>query len=1318
MDNQTDIGIVISTKIDQAVKSAEQLNKKLEKVLKNLQKLGINSSSVNKALSNMNTSKVKNLSNDAKKAGSSFGFLSNQVKKATNGLHKGFDLGKMYFMFNTLKPIMQGLGGIIEKSVDYTETVNLFANAMGDLTGQAMTFQEKLSEAFGTAQTSMMNYQATYKNMLSALGGMSNQVTEKLSETLTLMSIDYASLYNVSMEDSAQKFQSALSRQVRPIRSTSGYDITNNVLADYLQQAGIYDKEVSDLSEMEKRLLIIYSLQQQMGNSNAFGDFARTIESPANQLRVLQEQIQETGRWIGSVFYGTIGKVLPYINGFIMAIKEAVKWLALFLGYSVEDFATGGQTYFDQAFGDSADSLEDVASSVGDVNDGLDDTKKKTKEVKEQLSGLDEINVISSTSESSSGSSGSSGSGGLGSAGVDPRLLAAIGEYDDMLDKVRMKANDIRDRLLEWGKIVGGYVNENIFKPIGVSWEKYGESIVSRFKDGFSNLAPVVEDAFGIVLKRLPESIESVSSLFFSLLDDLAIIFDGIAKLFKAVWDNGGNVLFEQLIRLANAIIDLATSINDNFVKPILKWFADDIAPTLGKVLGKVLGLLGSFVGVLADVTKAFAQNKNMVALVCTALTTMFALYKGAKVVIWVGKWIDEFKDFKSELGIVKGALLTLEDTKFGAKIDETFRNLKKSAQSTGNTFTDAKNILKSLWSTMTSGSTTMTATTSIFGKLRDTASTSTGAVGLFAKGLSALTSPLGLTVVGITAVSGVLMYLTRDYNGTTGATAEYIKKLQEQQKELDNVTKKAQENQKATREKVASIDSEYLAVQRTIAQLDEMVDANGKVNGSQKLAQSLVDQINEKLGTNITIQDGVIQNWKEEKVALDQTIESMKLKARVEAHEEAYVEALKQETKLSTALSTAKRELASATKEYNKNRDRLTELSKKGSSMTQSEYNEFMNLKKAQEDLIPTISQLEKNVKSAQKAFDSNKKSIDDYDKAVKATSGEVKDMAKSVVADYEKVGSGAKASWNSLAQGLVDLTAKHKEYVKNNADMSSKEVQTNEEATKIIMQHMVKKAQKYDLTYEQMIKALQEKGVKLTKDEKAQLQEQYDNYVNNKNSVLSVEASKWDSMSSQASIKMSNINATQKQKLDDALRLFQQTGDSAGLEYCQKLADALKRNGGVTDSETQNIIAQIESRARACDPNVKVRTTVDYNSLNNVVGVISRTIGSVTSVIGNVVSKLPHFATGGFPEDGMFMANHGELVGKFSNGKTAVANNSQIVEGIKSGVYQAVKSAMGNQGGSNVVQVYIGKKKILDEVQDANKESLMKTGKVKFGT
>ena len=110
-----------------------------------------------------------------------------------------------------------------------------------------------------------------------------------------------------------------------------------------------------------------------------------------------------------------------------------------------------------------------------------------------------------------------------------------------------------------------------------------------------------------------------------------------------------------------------------------------------------------------------------------------------------------------------------------------------------------------------------------------------------------------------------------------------------------------------------------------------------------------------------------------------------------------------------------------------------------------------------------------------------------------------------------------------------------------------------------------------------------------------------------------------------------------------------------------------------------------------------------------------MSSVVNSISSTVSRVVStitmRLPHFATGGFPEDGMFMANNGELVGKFTNGKTAVANNEQIVQGIQSGVYRAVKEAMGesNNNGNNVVQVYIGKKKIAEEVQNANKESTL---------
>lgn len=63
--------------------------------------------------------------------------------------------------------------------------------------------------------------------------------------------------------------------------------------------------------------------------------------------------------------------------------------------------------------------------------------------------------------------------------------------------------------------------------------------------------------------------------------------------------------------------------------------------------------------------------------------------------------------------------------------------------------------------------------------------------------------------------------------------------------------------------------------------------------------------------------------------------------------------------------------------------------------------------------------------------------------------------------------------------------------------------------------------------------------------------------------------------------------------------------------------------------------------------------------------------------------------YATGGFPEDGLFFANHSEMVGKFSNGKTAVANNEQIVEGIKRGVSEAMNESNGNGGGTWIIQV-----------------------------
>ena len=91
----------------------------------------------------------------------------------------------------------------------------------------------------------------------------------------------------------------------------------------------------------------------------------------------------------------------------------------------------------------------------------------------------------------------------------------------------------------------------------------------------------------------------------------------------------------------------------------------------------------------------------------------------------------------------------------------------------------------------------------------------------------------------------------------------------------------------------------------------------------------------------------------------------------------------------------------------------------------------------------------------------------------------------------------------------------------------------------------------------------------------------------------------------------------------------------------------------------------------------------------------------------------EIPQYATGGFPEDGLFQANHGEMVGQFANGKTAVANNEQIVEGIRQGVYDAVKAAMAENGSGNVTVELAGDASdIFTAVVKENNRAIYRTG------
>ena len=424
--NVGNVEIALTSQMNEAVKAIRQLSTELNRISSVLNKTRVGVDNVGKSTRN----------------------VGKEAKTAAKSISSMFTLGKLYFFINYTRRMAQGLAGIVQSAIDYRETINKFQVSMGDMYDRAVAFQNKMSEAYGLAKADLMDYQANFNNIIKGLGNVDVDVAYNMSETLTEMAVDFASLFNTSIDSAMTKFQSALTQQVRPIRSVSGFDITTPTLKTVMESIGITDRSVSQLNQVEKRLLIIIALQRQMQNVGAMGDLARTIEQPANQLKILSQQLKETGIEIGNFALHWIAPAIKYVLGFVMAIKVLIQTLAGLAGYEEDDSVSAPLIEFE-------DSADGAARAVGKTKKAVEDLKKAT-------TGIDELNIIQQPKDTSGG-----GVGGGGLSGIDPRLLAELEKYDTVLDNVRMKAMDIRDKILDWlGVTDGTYSGLNKIKSI------------------------------------------------------------------------------------------------------------------------------------------------------------------------------------------------------------------------------------------------------------------------------------------------------------------------------------------------------------------------------------------------------------------------------------------------------------------------------------------------------------------------------------------------------------------------------------------------------------------------------------------------------------------------------------------------------------------------------------------------------------------------------------------------------------------------------------------------------------------------------------
>lgn len=447
---------------------------------------------------------------------------------------------------NSIKSVASATANLVKVGMEYTETLNLWQVAMWQNIDQAEDFVKSMQKAYGLASTTIMQYQATFRNMLNALGGVSLDTSYQLSEYLMQLALDYSSLYNTTIEKTMNDFQSALSGQTRPIRSVSGYDITEKTIYDLYTSLG-GQKTESQLNQVEKRLLRIMAIFNQMGRSGAIGDLNKTLENTANQLRIIDEKTIELKTWLGIIVETLIRPMLPIVSAVVTVLTEVAQTIAKDLGYEAFDGTIAG----------------------------FEESNKQAEELQGKLLSFDKFEALNLASEQDTDTS------------IDETVLDAMSEYESIMSEVTTTAD-----------VLANSIRKMFFDTEGNlrGWVKAIEDVLKRLMDWFNSLYEIDEKS-GDVIWQLDGIFESLKRTV-ALLITIPILIKNAGKINTFLGGLGKNIATEVAFAKNNLISFSSLS------KTTLGG-TETLFTAFGKTMGAVFSALGKS---LAGLGKSFIK--------------------------------------------------------------------------------------------------------------------------------------------------------------------------------------------------------------------------------------------------------------------------------------------------------------------------------------------------------------------------------------------------------------------------------------------------------------------------------------------------------------------------------------------------------------------------------------------------------------------------------------------------------------------------------------------------------------------------------------
>ena len=374
-------------------------------------------------------SKIQKLITSTEKYNASARKATSTTGKFTSGL-KALNVVAVAITF---RKIGHFIAQAVTESNKYQEDLNLFTVALGQYAAEAQNYAEKVSDVMGIDPAQWLRNQGVFNTLLTGFGDTAERA-QLMSQNLTQLGYDISSFFNISIEDAMQKLQSGISGELEPLRRL-GYDLSQARLEQTALNLGIKES-VANMTQAEKAELRYYAIMTQV--TTAQGDMARTLEAPANQLRILQAQLTQAARAIGNIFIPALNAILPYAIAVVQVIREIANALANLAGFKLTEVDYSG--------------VNSAAVGAGSLADNLDDAAGAAKKLKQYTAGFDELNVFAPNTGSGSGA----GAGGAGGFDFD------LPTYDFLGDAVQTRIGEIKkmieDTLAEITTIVSGFM--------------------------------------------------------------------------------------------------------------------------------------------------------------------------------------------------------------------------------------------------------------------------------------------------------------------------------------------------------------------------------------------------------------------------------------------------------------------------------------------------------------------------------------------------------------------------------------------------------------------------------------------------------------------------------------------------------------------------------------------------------------------------------------------------------------------------------------------------------------------------------------------